>query len=349
MEYHTRWTIAQPTPEITGDAVVNFLYRHIITEFGAPVEIITDNGKQFIEGAMQKYENILKTRHKATTPYHPQTNGMVERMHRDMNHSLRTLTLENPSRWDEFLPQVVFAMRSKKHATTGYSPFYLMHGVEPRQPIDPRPPASFMKPLTNSEILEIRTLETTDILEKLGFARQEAYERSVALASKMAQRKQVGRRRKASRIPGPADPAVTTHTFQVGDLVLRRNHVANKLDPRWSGPYLVVKLGYPGSYWIQEIGSETMHPQTVSDAHLAFWKVARLAVTREGENDVNRVVNKVQVSPEIATDFLTLGLDAQYPLGMLDRQHSSNRSKREMRDRQHSSNRAASLKSQSNA
>jgi len=82
-------------------------------------------------------------------------------------------------------------------------------------------------------------------------------------------------------------------------------------------PYLVVKLGYPGSYWIQEIGSETMHPQTGSRAHLSFWKVARLAVTREGENDVNRVVNKVQVLAESACSRMT-ALGVQHSQGLLE-------------------------------
>ena len=291
MEHHTRWVVAKATNDISGPAIVNFVYTNIIMEFGNPIEIITDNGKQFIEGAFREYENLLKTRHKATTPYHPQSNGMVERMHRDLNHSLRTLTMENPNRWDEYLAEVVFAMRCKKHATTNYTPFFLMHGVEPRLPIDPKPPRSFMKPLTAQELLENRTLDNkTNTLEQLGYARQEAYEHSVDLARKLAIRSHPSRRKRSIRNSITPLPAALTpgYSFQVGDLVLQRNHLANKLDPRWSGPHLIAKLGYPGSYWLKDINTGTLLPRTISDAHLAFWTVATPAQEEsERKHDVN--------------------------------------------------------------
>ena len=62
--------------------------------------------------------------------YQPQTNGMVERMHAMLKHSFTTLTLDQPSRWDEYLKQAVFALRTRTLAVTKsfYSMAYISEG-----------------------------------------------------------------------------------------------------------------------------------------------------------------------------------------------------------------------------
>ncbi|KAH9266732.1 hypothetical protein BASA83_010415 [Batrachochytrium salamandrivorans] len=49
--------------------------------YGSPFELFTDRGSSFISEGIREYEKLQRIRHHATTPYHPQTNGMVERMH----------------------------------------------------------------------------------------------------------------------------------------------------------------------------------------------------------------------------------------------------------------------------
>ncbi|KAH9266937.1 hypothetical protein BASA83_010295 [Batrachochytrium salamandrivorans] len=108
-------SLAKPVKEMTESAVAAFLYDLMMT-YGAPFEIISDRGKSFLAEGIDLFERENKIRHLATTPYHPQTNGMVERMHAMLGHGLTTLTNESRDRWDEFLPQTLLALRTRTHA-----------------------------------------------------------------------------------------------------------------------------------------------------------------------------------------------------------------------------------------
>ncbi|KAH9244458.1 hypothetical protein BASA81_018151 [Batrachochytrium salamandrivorans] len=90
IDYATRWVLAKPVKDMTESAVAAFLYELMMT-YGAPFEIISDRGKSFLAEGIDLFERENKIRHFATTPYHPQTNGMVERMHAMLGHGLTTL------------------------------------------------------------------------------------------------------------------------------------------------------------------------------------------------------------------------------------------------------------------
>ena len=62
-----------------------------------------------------------------TTPYHPQGDGMVERLNRTLLQMLRAYVSKS-SEWELHLPLVLFAYRSAVHPSTGFSPFELMFG-----------------------------------------------------------------------------------------------------------------------------------------------------------------------------------------------------------------------------
>ncbi len=71
-----------------------------------------------------------------TTPYHPQTDGLVERFNATLKAMLRKFTNRNQKDWDEYFPYLLFAYREVTQAITGFAPFELMYGHRVQGPLD---------------------------------------------------------------------------------------------------------------------------------------------------------------------------------------------------------------------
>lgn len=135
-DYFTKWTESFAMPNMEARTVADIMVREVITRFGASSTIHLDQGKQFkghVFSEMCKLLHIKKTR---TTPYHPQSDGMVERFNRTLIRMLRSYVNDHHSDWDDHLPFVMMAYRSVEHETTGCSPNYLMLGREVSTPLD---------------------------------------------------------------------------------------------------------------------------------------------------------------------------------------------------------------------
>ncbi|KAH6597230.1 hypothetical protein BASA50_004581 [Batrachochytrium salamandrivorans] len=256
IDYATRWVLAKPVKDMTESAVSAFLYELMMT-YGAPFEIISDRGKSFLAEGIDLFERENKIRHLATTPYHPQTNGMVERTHSMLGHGLTTLVHGKRDRWDEYLPQVLLALRTRTHAVTGFSPFFLLFGIHPRLPTDETPPQNTLAPLDEIERMEENSEFIARNLEEVGQARSAANVRTKAQSEAMRKR-------------GGFDENTPDYFFKVGDMVKMKHHERLKLEFRWKGPYHVVDVGHPGTYWIMTPQGLRL-PNAVNQNDLAPW------------------------------------------------------------------------------
>eukprot|EP00967_Tisochrysis_lutea_P044865 scaffold54424_cov18-Tisochrysis_lutea.AAC.1 len=119
----------------TANSVVKFVSGAIIYTYGKPAEIMCDQGGEFM-GELAKLCKKMGIKITRGTSYHPQTQGLVERANRTLSQSLVAYMRERTTdKWEEGLPMATFSMRALKQATTRYSPFFLMHGVEPHLPV----------------------------------------------------------------------------------------------------------------------------------------------------------------------------------------------------------------------
>ena len=131
-DYATRYPEAIPLRTTDADRVAKELVNFFI-RVGVPEEILTDQGTNFTSQLLQEVYRLLHVKPIRTFPYHPQTDGLVERF----NHTLKSmLTNAEGKNWEELLPYLLFAYREVPQALTGFSPFELLYGCPVRGPLD---------------------------------------------------------------------------------------------------------------------------------------------------------------------------------------------------------------------
>src|SRR5256886_14567823 len=129
MDYLTKWPEARPLPLANADVTATFLYEEIICRHGCPNRILSDRGTHFNNRIIEHLLKTFNIKHLLSSPYHPQTNGLVERFNRTLCEALAKVS-EKENQWDEYLEQVLFAYRTTKHATTKKTPFFMIYGRE---------------------------------------------------------------------------------------------------------------------------------------------------------------------------------------------------------------------------
>ncbi|UYV77773.1 hypothetical protein LAZ67_15002226 [Cordylochernes scorpioides] len=137
-DYYTRYAETKAISEATVKEVSKFLVEDIFLRHGAPQYLISDRGSQFTSNLMKEVMKTCKIKHCFTTSYHPQTNGLTERLNRTLINMLSMYVNTDQKNWDEILPFITHAYNTTIQETTGYSPFFLMFGREPTSLLDDR-------------------------------------------------------------------------------------------------------------------------------------------------------------------------------------------------------------------
>lgn len=119
----TKWIEAIPLSDITAQTVAKAFFSTWISRFGVPLYVVTDRGAQFESELFAELSKITGFHRLRTTSYHPQSNGMVERLHR----TLKAAIMARKESWIEALPVVLLGLRGTPKES-GYSPFSAVTG-----------------------------------------------------------------------------------------------------------------------------------------------------------------------------------------------------------------------------
>ena len=134
-DYFLKWAETAPIPTKEAHHIASFLYKMILCH-GCPQEIVSDQVREFCNKLVDALKDLTGFKHKITSAYHPQSNGLDERFNQTLKYQLQKLVNEHQNDWDELVNNVLFAYRSSRHDSTKSSPFLLMYGREARLPID---------------------------------------------------------------------------------------------------------------------------------------------------------------------------------------------------------------------
>ena len=242
----TAWPEWRALRTETGRTLGTFIFEEILCRWGAVEEIVTDNGTAYI-AALDWLANKYGIRHIRISAYNSRANGIVERQHRTIRESLIKACQDDTSQWPTLAPLVFWADRATTRKSTGHSPFYMAHGIEPILPFD-LALATFLvpdlcQPLSTADLLAARARQLQQRQEDLDSIHDRI------LKSRFASVQQFEKQYKN---------LIKDFNFKPGDLVLVRNagadsELARKTKPRYFGPMVVVRRTRNGAYRLAEL------------------------------------------------------------------------------------------------
>ena len=224
-DHFSKYAVAIPTRNQTAQTTAKALFDNYIVHYGFPARIHSDQGRNFESSILKELCKIAGVQKSRTTPYHPMGNGCTERFNRTLLSMLRTLEDNKKRQWKKYVPQLVHAYNCTQHQTTGYSPYYIMFGRQPRLAADVLLNLKFPERDNGCQTSYVQDLSKR--LETAYRIAQDAIKKSGAKSKKRYDR----------RVRGAVP--------QVGDLVLVKLTGLigkQKLADKWqTEPYLVIR------------------------------------------------------------------------------------------------------------
>eukprot|EP00253_Pinus_taeda_P028811 PITA_28811 len=129
-DYFTKWIEAIPTQQATDVVIISFLETNILSRFGCPSKLITDNAATFKSKRMIEfcYKYNISLGH--STAYHPQGNGLAESSNKSLVNIIKKLLEISKKGWHKKLINALWADRVSQKNSIGMSPFELVYGTD---------------------------------------------------------------------------------------------------------------------------------------------------------------------------------------------------------------------------
>lgn len=221
-DHFTKYAVAIPTPNQKALTVAKCLWDNFIIHYGIPEKLHSDQGPDFESRLIKQLCEVAGIQKIRTTPYHPRGNP-VERFNRTLLDMLGTLENQDKSHWKDFVKPLVHAYNCTRSEVTGFTPYELMFGRQPRLPVD----LAFGLP-----VKEEQQKSHSQYVKHLKSHLEESYKIATRSAAKVAEKNKTR-----------FDKRVTPSALDIGDRVLVRNvriRVKHKLADKWESTVHVV-------------------------------------------------------------------------------------------------------------
>jgi transposase InsO family protein len=104
----SKFLVAIPIPKQDTETVAKEFIKHVILKVGTPIKLLTDQGSNFLSEVFRNTCKLLKIKKLLTTPFHPESNGSLERSYRVLKEYLRHYIKEDQSNWEKWVPYAVY-------------------------------------------------------------------------------------------------------------------------------------------------------------------------------------------------------------------------------------------------
>ena len=292
----SRFCMLVPVKNIKTLSIVQ-AYQKWLNLFGPPKNLLSDNGTQFTSEIFRAFTQQTSTTQHFSTPYYPECNGQVERLHRWIKERLALISIDaglnfidGDDDWDDYIGIIQHAYNSTPNTMTRHSPNKIIFGYDLNFNINPTP--QFI-PNTSSTNEYIKYMDNSrNIIQNKSIHHQSNYDH---IRSKAYNK---------GRAPA--------HKYEIGDLVLvnmsrRTTGNQSKLTPTWHGPHEIIHIIIPDKVFkICEVGNES-HIQQINIKLIKPYKASPYMMIMNYTMD-NPHIKSYQIVKYIKHKKLTLNL-----------------------------------------
>ena len=222
----SKWVEVFPIPDFTAKTCAKIILHEVIGRFGCPIDIHSDQGKNYESVLFYELCRMLEIRKTRTAPYNPKCNGQTERFNKTLIRMIKSYLCADQTDWDLNLACLAAAYRATVNETTGFTPNFLMLGREVKLP--------------GEIVFGSTTADGQELVTSYGSYVDQLRER-MQRAHRIA-REHLGS--SAKRHKDMYDGKTLLFTYEPGDLVWclsesKQLSFAPKLRRPYEGPYLV--------------------------------------------------------------------------------------------------------------
>ena len=245
----TRYTETIAVKKNDAQSVAYAFIHSIIYRHGAVEVLISDNGREFVNKLWRQVAQLLNIKHITITTYNPRANGLAENHMRPMKDAISIYCDESQKDWDLHLHGITMSYNTTVNTQTGFTPYYMMYGREARMPNE-----LWLRAFSQARGVLPFVTKMVNVLTKVWETAEQSKPKEVA------------------RMIAGVHPK--THLkfvdYKVGDFIMmcvvpkpttlgwieaKHRKVNLKLQPRYAGPYQIVKWVSPVVYIIKVDGT----------------------------------------------------------------------------------------------